>query len=592
MNHGVRLSMARIFALLLSTLLVMAGCGSRTSAPPEPPTSAPEPGKPAPRPAVGGTYVYTTIGDAQVLLPVLSADGASSFVNFFLYDTMFSFDDKLNLHPNIAESMSIENDVVYTFKLKPGLKFHDGQPLTSADVAFTFLSIAHPKYQGVRFGDFTGIKGWADLSKTYTTLNTEVKENKIDQATADARKLEAWERFVREGGIATPDPLIFRVELTEPFAPMTVRLAASYGIMPKHLLEKHLNDMKAAPQARAPVGSGPYKFVEWVKDSHVILVRNPDWKGWVSQSPTHIERMIIRTIADSQANMIALETLETDFAVIDPDMYQHFLQKVPHVNVLTGETFTYTFMGYNLKHQFFEDARVRKAITQAVNRQEIVDQILLGHGAVAHSHASRVRWDYNPNVPQFNFDVAKAEALLDEAGWRKGPDGIRAKDGQKFIMELATNNGNKIREQAAVIIQQALKRVGIEVKVNLMEWNAFLDHIGSEKKQAYIVAWGLGIDPDAHSIFHSAGGFHRFSYYSNPRVDSLIEQGRRVTDQSKRAEIYGEMQKILAEDQVYTWLFFQKSIAGINKRIKGTPTEITPAGSHWNFERWHISVVQ
>lgn len=588
MKTGVRRFAFGFLSAVLSVSLVLAGCGgSTTTKPAETPAPAPtEAPKPA-APIVGGTFINTTIGDAKILLPILTGDTSSSYITSLVYDPLLTRDDKLNYHDGLAKEYTIEQDRIYTFKLHEGVKFHDGQPLTSADVYFTFAAIAHPKYTGVRFGSFTGIKGWKELGDEYEAVSEELEAKKIDDKTADDRKMAAYEKFLKESGMSTPDPLTFRVELSEPFAPF-LNSISGYGIMPKHLLEPHIANLQAAPEAKKPIGTGAYKFVNWVKDDHITLVRNPDWKYGVKQSTNHIDRVIVKTIPDQQANMVALETGETDTASILPDQFDHFKNNVQHVNVVSGMTFSYTYMGYNLTNPLFSDARVRRAITHAINRQEIVDKLLLGHGSLANGHGSPVRWDYNPNVPVYEFSVEKAEKLLDEAGWTKGADGIRAKGGQKFAFELATNNGNKIREQSAVIIQQALKKVGIEANVNLMEWNAFLDHVDSAQKEAYILGWSLGFDPDAHVIFHTDGGFNMMHGYSNTRVDELIERGRKVTDQNMRADIYKEMQTVLAEDQVYTWLFFSNAISGVNKRVAGVPTEVTPAGLSWNFEEWHL----
>lgn len=583
MKVGVKRFALGALTAVIGASLVLSGCsGSSKPADPKP---SEQPGQTGPK--NGGTYVYTSIGDAKIPVPTLDADTASSFVTGFVFDALLTRDEKLDYKPGVAESYTIDQDRIYTFKLRKDVKFHDGKPLTAEDVAFTYRFIAHPKYQGVRFGDFSAIKGWKELGEAYTKANEDLKEKKIDDAKALADKTAAYDNFVKTGGITVVDPQTIKFELAEPFAPALNNLSG-YGILPKHLVEPVINDVKGSDFAKKPVGSGSFKFVEWVKDDHITLERNPDWKWGLKQKNPWIDKIVIKTIPDIQANMVALETGETDYAGIQPDNYEHFKNDVKHVNVITGMQFTYTYLGYNLKNPMFSDKRVRQAITHAINRQEIVDQLLMGHGTLANGHASPVRWDYNPNVPVFTYDTAKAEKLLDEAGWVKGADGMRAKGGVKLAFEIATNNGNKTREQSAVIIQQALKKVGMEVKVNLMEWNAFLDHIDSDKKQAYILGWSLGFDPDAHSIFHTDGGFNAMTGYSNAQVDKLIEQGRTTTDQAKRKEIYGQMQNILAEEQVYTWLFFSNAIVGTNKRIGGTPKEVLPAGVHLNFEEWYV----
>lgn len=582
MKKGFKRYAVGALTAVLGAALILSGCTSKPAESPK--TETPK----AEGPIVGGTYIYTTIADAKTMISTLVSDTASSFVTGFVYDPLLTQDDKFNYLPAVAESYKIDQDKIYTFNLRKDLKFHDGTPLTADDVLFTFLTIAHPKYTGPRFDDFMGIKGWTELGEAYEKIGKDLKDKKIDEKTADDKKLEAYNNFVKTGGMSTPDKNTFRVELKEPFAPMLNNLIG-YGIMPKAKLEGKIGDLKNAPEAKKPIGTGAYKFVEWVKDDHIILERNPDWKIGPKAHTANIQRIIVKTIPDSQANMVALETMETDYAGITPDNFDRFKKDVKHVNVKEWVAFSYTYLGYELNNPMFSDVNVRRAITHAINRQEIVDKLLLGHGKVANSHNSPVRWDYAPDTPSYEYSPDKANALLDAAGWKMGPDGIRVKNGQKFAFEIATNNGNKIREQTAVIIQQALKKVGLEVKINLMEWNAFLDYVDGDKKQAYILGWSLGSEPDgAYGIFHSKGSWNS-THYNNPKVDAAIERGRTVTDKAERTKAYQEMQKYLAEDQAYTFLFYPNSIAGVNTRVMGTSEQFTPAGAHWNFEDWWLS---
>lgn len=578
MKRGYKRIALGALATVLSVSVALAGCSSGSKAPTDPKS-----------PVVGGTMIYTVIGDAAVLLPTLTQDDASSFITGLVYDGLAVYDDKLNPHPAIAESWTVKDDKVYTFKIRKGVKFHDGTELTAKDVVFTFLTIAHPKYQGVRFGSFTSVKGWKELGEVYKKANADLEAKTIEQARADELKQAAYDNFVKTGGITAPDDYTFQVEATEPFAPLFITLTG-YGIMPKHLLEKDMANLKNAEFAKKPVGTGQMQFVDWVKDDHISLKRNTEWKNMSvsGKGPLHIDKMIVKVIPDQQANMVALETGETDLATITPEQFEHFNNDVKDVQIFEYMTFSYTYLGYNLKNPMFADKRVRQAITHAINRQEIVDTLLLGHGTLANSHASPIRWDYNSDVPVFEYSPEKAAKLLDEAGWRLGSDGIRAKDGQRMKFEIATNNGNKLREQSAVIIQQALKKMGIEVSVNLMEWNAFLEHVDGDKKQAYVLGWSLGFDPDAYSIFHSEGGFSMMHGYSNSKVDDLIMRGRVTTDLDKRKAIYSEMQQILAEEQVYTWLYFGNTISGLNTRVKGAKNG-SPNGLMWNFEEWWIA---
>jgi len=572
---------------VVSASVVLAGCskGSETTTEPAPSNNAAKETKKE-GPAVGGTYIRSTIGDAAVLLPILTQDTASSDVSVLIFDGLLGLDDKLNIVPAFAESYTVEQDKIYTFKLSQGVTFHDGSPATCKDQKFSFEAMSHPKYQGVRFGDFLSVKGWQELSDTYDAINAELDEKKIDEKTADEKKLAAWQNFWQTGGMTCVDDYTFKVELSEPSAPFIFDVA-SYGPMPKHLMEADIADLKGSKWATEPVGTGSMKFVEWVKDDHITLERFADWKLGIERHPTFIERVIFKVVPDAQANMVALETGEVHLAGIQADSWDRFKNEVKHVNLHEYPALSYTFLGYNLLNPKFSDQKVRQAITTAIPRQEIVDKLFLGHGAIANTHGSPALWSYDPNVTVFNYDPAKAAQMLDEAGWKVGADGIREKDGVKFKFEIATNNGNKYREQSAVIIQQALKQVGIEVTVNLMEWNAFLEYVDGDKKEAYILGWSLSADPDPYSIFHSKGGFNAMNDYNNPKVDELIMKGKSTTNMEERKKVYQQLGQELAIDQPYTFLYYANSLVGLTNQIQG-PVKGTPAGIHWNYETWYM----
>jgi len=563
-------------AALLCIVLLLAGCGSALS--------RKNPGDTAP--AVS-TLIYTTPGDASVLLPTLTVDTASSFVTDFIYDGLAVYDDQLNPHPALAESWQVEDDRVYTFKIRQGVTFHDGEPLTAEDVRFTFLTIAHPDYQGVRFGDFTAVKGWSELAQAYASADAALGEGRLTAAACRQQKLAAYEHFVETGGLQVPDPYTFRVETEYPFAPLFTRLTG-YGIMPRHLLEPYMSDLAGSPYATRPVGTGAMRLVEWKRNERIVLERNPDWRYSLSGQGGHIDRLIIQVVPDQEAAVRALERGETDVADIPPEMVAHFRANVPDVTLYQYATFAYTFLGYNLNHPIYSDVRVRRAITHALDRKAMIDELLGGQGQVAHSHATPARWDYNPDLFPVSYDPASAAQLLDEAGWLLGSDGLRYRDGQPFVMHLAVNVESQLRGQTALFVQEALRAVGIQVEIHAMEWDEFLAHISSDAKETYLLGWSLGFDPDPHSIFHSEGGFRHITGYSDPETDRLIEEGRSTTDQARRREIYGRLQLRLAEQQVYTWLFAQDSVVGVSNRVQGV-RHGSPRGLFWNWEEWSVN---
>ncbi len=533
----------------------------------------------------GGKLVYGNIGDAESLNPIFVADTASSFISYKVHEGLVQINNKLEIVPLLAEKWDVTNDgKTWTFTLKKGVKWHDGEPFTANDVAFTYFSIMHPRYSGTRQSNYDKLVGYKEAKEKYTAIKKDEEEGKITAEAADAALEEAFAEFKAAGGIKVIDDYTIQFNLVEPFAPFLSNL--TMGIIPEHILKDvPVAKMKEHETNRKPIGTGPYKFVEWKKGDSIILEANKDYHG----GEVYIDQLIYKVIPDQNAIAVALETGEVDVGPITPELFDRFKDK-DGLKLYEYQTLSYTYMGYNLRNPLFQDKRVRQAITHAIDRKAIVDAILMGHGTVANSHGAPIHWAYNPDVPVFDYNPAKAKELLAEAGWKPGPDGILEKDGVKFKFTLQTNQ-NKIREQVATIIQQQLKEVGIAVEPKIVEWSTFVSKsLLGQDFEAVIVGWSLGTDPDAYSIWHSSQtgkGKFNFVGFKNKRVDELIEQGRVTVDQAKRKEIYGEFQKILAEEQPYTFLFFGNTIMVAKDKFRG-PIEGGPAGLLWNVHQWWI----
>ncbi|HYG60462.1 MAG TPA: peptide-binding protein, partial [Symbiobacteriaceae bacterium] len=507
-----------------------------------------------------------------------------------IFDSLLRVDDKFNWKPWLAVDLpQIEDDgKKWTFKLRSGVKFHDGQPLTSKDVRFTFEQIQHPKYQGVRASNFSRLKGVGDLRKLYSDLNTQVEEKKLTAAEADTKKLEAYEKWRKESGaVQNPDDTTVIFQLESAYAPMLATVAGA-GILPEHLLGDLAGEkMKESDFARKPIGSGMYKFSDWKTQDKITLTVNKDWWGEVP----NIETFVYRIFPDNNTAMAALEKGEIDYATIDPEQFPHFQNDVKNVKVFEYPTTSYNQLTLDLNNELFKDQKVRHALAYALDKETMVKQLLQGHGVAAWSHGTPSRWDYNPDVFKPVYDAAKAEQLLTEAGWVKGDDGVRVKDGKKFAFDLYFNSGEKVEAETAQVVQQQWKKIGVEVNLKGVDFPTLLDlsdAANPDRKQppVYVLGWSLGSEPDAYSIWACDGSFNDIGY-CNKRVDELLNSGRGEMNQEKRKQIYAEMQKILAEEQPYIWLWFPNSLDGMSARVKG-PVNGTPAGIFWNFNKWWI----
>lgn len=497
-------------------------------------------------PEYGDTFIEASIGDASTLLPVLASDSASSDINGLLYNGLVRYDKDLVIEGELAESWQIsEDNLTITFKLRKNVKWHDGVPFTSADVKFNY-------------------------------------ELYIDPHTPTAYA----ESFKQVTSVEAPDPYTFIVHYDKPYAPALISWGMS--VHPKHLLEGQ--DVTKSPLARKPVGTGPYKLVEWQSGEKIVLESNPDY----FEGQPYIKRVVYRIIPDTATQFLELQTGSLDFMGLSPLQYDRQTDTAAFrrlYNKYRYLNFGYTYLGYNLRRPLFQDKRVRKALSFAINKQEIIDGVLLGYGVAATGPYKPDTWVYNPNVPRYDYNPEKARALLAESGWSDSDnDGILDKDGQKFSFVIVTNQGNDLRSKTGEIIQRRFKDIGVEVKLRVIEWATFLkEFINPGNFDATILGWSGGPEPDQYNIWHSSKTGPRqlnFIKFENAEVDKLLEEGRRVFDQQQRKAYYDRFQEVLAEEQPYTFLYVGEALPAISKRFRGV--DPAPAGIRYNFTEWFV----
>ncbi len=479
-------------------------------------------------------------GEPTYLNPVLSTDAPSSSVEGLIFSGLFRTNSNLELEPDIVDSYSVKKSGThYIFKLKQTIFWHDGQPLTAHDVKFTFDKILDKSTNTVRRSNFV-IDGQP------------VQFNVIDDYTIEAI-------------------------LPKPFAPFLIRL--TMGIIPKHILVNE--DINKSLFNRSPIGSGPYKFKSWKSAQHIHLIRNEKYHF---NSP-NIKTIFLKIIPDNNTALLALEKKEIDESSIPAKDFNRY-SNVPYLDIYRYYDIVYTYLGFNLKHPFFSDINVRRAIAHAINKKAIVSGVLKGFGMVADIPSSPILWSYpNQNdIPTFKFDPKKSRKLLKESGFiYNKKTKVLEKNGQPFTFKIITNKGNKSREKSAQIIQRMLADVGIDVKIQLLEWSSFIKIVDANQSpkdyDAVILGWSLGLDPDGYSIWHSSQYPQGFNFigYENQTVDRLLEKGRTVIDQNKRKSIYKTIYQNIAQDVPYLFLYFPETLRGINVRVKGL-SKAGPAG--------------
>jgi peptide/nickel transport system substrate-binding protein len=497
-------------------------------------------------PAYGDILVEGSIGDASNLIPLLATDNSSHSISGLIFNGLVKYDKDLNIVGDLAESWDISKDgLVITFHLRKGVRWHDGQPFTAEDVLFTYRLTIDPKTPTAYAGDFLKVK-----------------------------KAEVL------------DPFTFRVIYDKPFAPAL--MSWSSAVMPKHLLEG--KDVTKSPLARHPIGTGPYRFKEWKTGQKIVLVYNPDY----FEGRPYIDGRIMRIIPDTATMFLELRAKGIDQMGLTPLQYtrqtenQYFRSNFRKYRYLS---FAYTYMGFNLQNPMFADRRVRQALAYAINKEELIDGILLGLGKEATGPFKPGTWQYNPDVKRYPYDPKRARELLAEAGWRDTDgDGILDRGGQRFEFELLANQGNEVRAKTAEIIQRRLAEVGISVKIRIIEWAAFIkEFINKRRFDAVILGWTIPMDPDLYDVWHSSKtgpSELNFISYKNNEVDILLEKGRSTFDRNERKRCYDRIQEILAEDQPYIFLYVPDALPIFNARIHGI--EPAPIGIGHNTIRWYV----
>ena len=496
--------------------------------------------------AYGDALVEGSIGEPTILVPMLAGDSASHEVAGMIFNGLVKYDTDLSVIGDLAESWDVSKDgLTITFHLRKGVRWTDGVEFTADDVKFGFDTI-------------------------------------IDKKTPTAYS----EDFLQVKKAEVVDPYTFRVTYEKPFAPALT----SWGglvILPKHLLEG--KDITKTEFGRDPIGLGQYRLSKWVAGQELILNSNHDY----FEGRPYIDRFMYRIIPDRATMFLELQTGGVDMMDLTPiqytkqtenDFFRNNFQK------FRFPQFAYTYMGFNLKHPFFKDKRVRQAIAYAIDKNEIVDVVLFGLGSPATGPYVPNTWPYNPNVKEYRYDPGKAKQLLKEAGWEPDSKGIMEKDGRPFEFTIRTNMGNTLRMNTATIIQWRLAKIGIKVKIEAIEWSTFVNQfIDKRRFEAVILGWSITPDPDQYDIWFSGKTKEKefnFVGYSNPEVDALLEKGRRTYDIAERKKAYYRIQEILADELPYIFLYVPDATPIVHGRFKGIKP--SPIGITYNFPKWYV----
>jgi len=490
----------------------------------------------APRPglAAGKDFVIGLGGEATQLNPVVATDGFSYIAEWPLFDSLVELDQSLNVRPLLAESWEVAKDgLAYTFKLKKGVKWHDGTPFTARDVAFTFYAVLNPKVTTPHRAYFDALAGFPELTNKDTPKRPE------DLAV---KPIEVVDDHTVRFRLRYPSGSFLAV-LTNPRA----------GIIPEHLLKTA--DLNTTEFNRKPVGTGPFKFVEWRRGERLVMEANPQYHG----GRPALDRLIFRIIPDSVVLLQELRAGGVDFIENPPLNEVARLKQTAGLKVLVADNTSYNYFGWRQDLEPFNDLRVRRALNHAIDVPTLVKEALQGYATIATGQFPPSSWAYDPAVKPYAYDPNRAKTLLAEAGFRPEGDGVLARNGKRFSFTIRHDQANQAVKDTAVIVQEYLKRVGVEAKLEPLDWPTFVKKLFASEFEGIVVGWTNHHDPDpfAYTIWHSSQWKGRnFAHYKNPRVDELLEQARHTAVVAERKKHYAEFSKLLMEDAPYVFLYF------------------------------------
>ncbi|HWQ30544.1 MAG TPA: ABC transporter substrate-binding protein, partial [Negativicutes bacterium] len=474
-------------------------------------TDAPASGTPAPT-AVKDTIVIAQGADAKSLDPYGTTDSPAGRVMSTIFDTLVTRDDEGNVAPGLAESWEIVDDKTYIFHLRKGVKFHNGEEFKASDVAFSFSQIAKsPHAESIR-------------------------------ATIDFENSRAIDDYT------------FEMKMTEPFGPILNHLGHNVMSIVNEKAYKEAGDKVG----QNPVGTGPYKFVSWATGDRIDLVANKDYWG----SKPKVENLVFRNIPESASRSIEVETGGIDISIDAQATELERLEANPAVKVFRRQASRIDFLCFNCSKAPFDNVKVRQAINMAINKDAIFSVVYQGVGKVATAPMSSVVWAYNDKLPPQEYNVEKAKALLAEAGY---PNGLE--------VTIACDQ-NQQRLDTAEMAQAQLGEIGVKVKIETLERGAFIDKVIAGSLEMFGLGWTSDTgDPDYalyasfHSSMHGAGG--NMSFYTNAKVDELLNTGRVSTDPEVRKQAYLEAQEIIWEEVPCVFLQCPEDIVVYNSAIQG-----------------------
>ncbi len=486
-------------------------------------------------------------GEPKTLNPLLATTDPENVVIALLFRNLLEYDEKLNLVPGLAEGVDVSADhLTYTVRLRPGVRWEDGSPVTAEDVVFTVRVVADPKSQAL-------------TRKTY------------------------WEGLDRAEAV---DPRTARIVFKEPYAG---RLDAfNLPLLPA--AEYRGSDLGTSPRNRKPLANGPYRLGLW-EGGRLELVRNPQYFGTKPEP----EMVVFRVAPETAAAFQGLLSGELhEMRVTFEEKRRLDADATLAARSLVFDELAYTYIAWQNGQPLFASPSVRRALTMLIDREAIARTLYGGLARPASGPVPPGSWAYDPSIAPWPYDPAQAEALLAAAGFRKGPDGILRRGSARFAFRLLLGAGSDLQRQIAEVIQQSLRKAGIDMSIQPMEWAAFSSRVDAGDFEAFMAAMNLDPNPDLSVSWHSSQkapkGWNTVGY-SNPEADALMDRLRTTFDREEARRLYARLLRIFHEDEPVSFLHTVSSRWGVSKRLENVRTSpiglflFWPGASAWRLSR-------
>jgi peptide/nickel transport system substrate-binding protein len=501
----------------------------------------------------GGNLNYGEYGRPATLDPVTSNEMISLRLTELIFNGLVGINEKQELVPELAEKWEYSADSrTYTFFLQKDVMWHpkegeEPKPFTADDVIFTYKIMMHPK--------------------TITPLKV---------------------RYEFILAVEKLDDYTVKFTLKRPILNALAKF--SFKVIPKHGPSNPLYLTREDPFVRNPIGTGPYTLKNITAEREIVLNANENYfKG-----RPHIDKLIAKPFADQNIMTQALMFNAIDMIVLVNPRDIPEIQGDKRFILQPYNALSYSFFGYNIRRPLLADKRVRKAFSHAVNRQEMLDSFFNGQGTIISGPFAPGSWAYNLDVQPLPFDPEKAKALLQEAGFSRGADGFMQKDGKRLALSLKVpiEKESEAVKRVVLAFKNYLKNVGADIKVEFKEWQAWKEDVFFEHDFDIIFAiWVFDDSADISSLFHSGeiGAWkNNFGGYSNPEVDSLINESKLTLDHEKRRTINRKLHATLAEENPYTFLWTLTNYAAYHKKVRRVaihPYKFFSYSDDWFIER-------